>query len=189
VDHVERLREASFLFESRLREVPADGWARPTPCSEWDVRTLVTHVVGGEMAVPALLAGGLPAEVFPRLRGDHLGSDPLAAFQAATSAAIDAFAAPGALDQIVHHPTGDIDGGTFARFRIGDLTIHAWDLSRAIGADDRLPSSLVEVVLDRLEPMRLVIGSIGVFGAGPSEDLPAGVDAQARMLDLAGRRP
>ncbi len=128
-------------------------------------------------------------QVLPRLAGYHLGTDPQAAYRAATAAAIEAFAAPGALERTVHHPAGDIDGPTFAGVRIGDLTIHSWDLASAIGADDSLPLSLVEAVLASLEPMRPIIGSVGVFGAGPSDNLPADADSQTRMLDLAGRRP
>jgi uncharacterized protein (TIGR03086 family) len=127
--------------------------------------------------------------VLPMLQGDQLGSDPLGAFQAATAAAIDAFAAPGALERAVHHPAGDIDGARYAGFRVGDLTIHAWDLARALGGDEALPDALVETVLASMEPMRPFIGSVGVFGPGPSADLPPDADAQTRLLDLAGRRP
>src|SRR6476619_5722064 len=45
-DPVERHRRAcaGFLYVADL--VPADRWDRPTPCSEWDTRALVEHVIG-----------------------------------------------------------------------------------------------------------------------------------------------
>ena len=33
-------------FEQRLDTVGATGWTAATPCADWDVRTLVNHVVG-----------------------------------------------------------------------------------------------------------------------------------------------
>jgi len=189
MDVVQELRDASALFESRLRMVTAAGWSHATPCEEWDVRALVNHVVGGQLVVPELLAGRPFPEVLPMLQSDHLGPDPLSAFQGATAAAIDAFAAPGALDRAVHHPAGEIDGAGYAGFRVRDLTIHAWDLARAVGGDEALPGALVETVLASMEPMRPFIGSVGVFGHGPSADLPPDADAQTRLLDLAGRHP
>lgn len=189
MDPVQSLKEASALFRSRLEQVPADAWEHSTPCSEWDVRALVNHVVGGEKVVPELMAGKTFEEILPSLAGDQLGADPLAAFEAATAAAIEAFASPAALDRQVHHPAGDMDGRTYIGFRIGDLTVHSWDLARATGGDESLPPALVEAVLAALEPMRPIIGSVGVFGTGPSGSLPDDADPQTRMLDLAGRRP
>ena len=33
-------------FGKLVHDVPADGWGSPTPCTEWDVRALVHHLVG-----------------------------------------------------------------------------------------------------------------------------------------------
>ena len=42
-------------FEQRLSGVDATQWNAATPCAEWDVRTLVNHVVGELLWVPPLL--------------------------------------------------------------------------------------------------------------------------------------
>jgi hypothetical protein len=40
-----------------------------------------------------------------------------------------------------------------------------------------------------LHPMEEVIGQIGIFGLGPTEDLDASTSMQMKLLDLSGRRP
>ncbi|HKB30167.1 MAG TPA: maleylpyruvate isomerase N-terminal domain-containing protein [Streptosporangiaceae bacterium] len=52
-----------------------DQWDAPTPCTGWNVRDLVNHVVGGNLAFASLLRGQPPSR--PRA-ADHLGGDPAA---------------------------------------------------------------------------------------------------------------
>ena len=70
-------------FDAVLRRVRTDQWTAATPCVEWDVRTLVNHVVGEDRWVPPLLAGLTIAEVGDTLAGDLLGDDPQLAWDRA----------------------------------------------------------------------------------------------------------
>ena len=54
---IELLVVANDEFARRLRLVGPDGWRRPTPCSERDVRALVNHVIGGNVRYQLLLSG------------------------------------------------------------------------------------------------------------------------------------
>jgi len=47
-----------------------------------------------------------------------------------------AFGASDATERIVHHPAMDMPGAQLLGFRIGGLTLHAWDLARASGGDE-----------------------------------------------------
>jgi hypothetical protein len=73
--------------------------------------------------------------------------------------------------------------------RVGDAVLHAWDLARAIGADDRLPPELVAEVWAGMSPMAAFIGKTGFFGSAPSGEVGEDAALQDRLLDLSGRHP
>jgi uncharacterized protein (TIGR03086 family) len=146
---IDRYARASAEFEPLLRAVR--DWTAPTPCTEWDVRALVNHMVRGNLNY-ALLAGGGTAAEFLRLRdADALGTDPVGAFAESVLACADAFTRPGALDRVLDYPLGRIPGARALAVRTADSVIHTWDLARAIGADDTLDGDLVAWVDDRLD--------------------------------------
>jgi len=100
------------------------------------------------------------------------------------------FAAFGALDRAVTHPMmGDIPSSQFLGMRVGDALLHAWDLARAIGANDQLAPELVFQVWTGMSPMAGFIGKSGFFGSGPSGEIGEDAPLQNRLLDLSGRRP
>jgi uncharacterized protein (TIGR03086 family) len=100
------------------------------------------------------------------------------------------FAAPGALDRAVAHPVmGDIPCPQFLAMRVGDALLHAWDLARAIGAQEQLDPELVAEVWANMSPIAGFIGKSGFFGSGPSGEVGEDAPLQTRLLDLSGRRP
>jgi len=62
IDTAELYRRATEEFAARVRLV-GTRWTAATPCSDWDVRALVRHVVEEELWVPPLFAGRTIAEV------------------------------------------------------------------------------------------------------------------------------
>jgi hypothetical protein len=65
--------------------------ARPTPCSEWDVRALVNHVVGANVRFQLLLHGAPTEQVEAMPTVDHLGDDALASCIATADRAVACF--------------------------------------------------------------------------------------------------
>jgi uncharacterized protein (TIGR03086 family) len=185
------LQAARDDFTDRLTAIGPDQWELPTPCNPWTVRGLVEHLVRGERMTVLLLAGtsrddtlAAMAEPLPTIPADLV-----AAFDARADEAADAFAELGALERTCHHPVGDIPGSQLLGFRIGDLALHAWDLARAIKADETLRPEVVEAVWEALAPMAPFIGETGFFGDGPSGSVPDDAPLQVRVLDVSGRRP
>lgn len=173
-------------FDRRVRAVRADQWGDPTPCTEWDVRALVDHLVVEQLWAPLLLDGATMEDVGDRFDGDQLGDDPVAAWERAAAASREAFAAPGALRRSVALSYGDRPADEYCQEMTMDLTVHAWDLARGIGADERLDEELVRDVLGFIEPRVEELVGTGLF----AQPVAVGEDAtaQTRLLALLGRR-
>ncbi|MQA15405.1 MAG: TIGR03086 family protein [Pseudonocardiaceae bacterium] len=174
-------------FGSRLRSVRPDQWHDPTPCTDWDVRMLVDHLVTEQLWVPLLLDGATVEDVGDRFDGDQLGDDPVAAWSRASAAAHEAFAAPGALHRPVELSYGRRPAEGYCREMTMDLAVHSWDLARGIGADERLDEELVREVYAGIEPHADELAATGLFAAPVQVGPDAGV--QDRLLAMLGRRP
>ena len=184
---VELHRLAVDGFGARVHAITDEQWGAPTPCTAWDVRDLVAHLVGEQLWVGALLRGETIAEVGDRFDGDQLGADPRAAWDRAAADALAAFAAPGALDRIVHLSYGDVPARGYCLEMACDATVHTWDLARAIGASERLEPTLVAAASELVEARFDEFTPSGLFGA--PVPAPAGADAQAALLARLGRHP
>jgi uncharacterized protein (TIGR03086 family) len=124
--------------------VDEEQWAAPTPCTDWTVRQLVSHLVGGNLLFAAIV-DGLPVD---RSSRDHLGDDPMAAYRAAARAVVAAFGRPGALEQLVTVPFGTVPGVVALHLRITEVLVHGWDLARAISGQTAFPADLVAQELE-----------------------------------------
>ncbi|GHJ32243.1 MULTISPECIES: TIGR03086 family metal-binding protein [Streptomyces] len=180
--------EALDLFTERVHAIRPDQWDDPTPCAEWTVRDLVNHLAVEQMWVPPLVREGASmADQGDALEGDLLGDDPVATWDAAAAAARDAFREPGALDRMVGLSYGESPATHYCAQMTADAAVHAWDLSRAIGADERIPKPLVDFSVREVAPYAADLEESGLFAA--PVDPPPGADAQVRLLALLGREP
>lgn len=182
---LEALDAATDEFGRRLMLVAHDGWTRVTPCIGWNIQYLTAHVVGGNRFAVLILGGMCASDAIDDvMSASQLGDDALMAWTTTVAGQREAFRAVTALDRLVDHPLGEITGRAFLEFRIFDVTLHAWDLARSIGADDRLDADLVDVVLGIMEhgPARM---GFGITALGEIDDTAS---PQARLLDLSGRR-
>ena len=189
MDQLTALGTARKEFERRLRDVGPGDWDRPTPCEGWTVRDLVIHVLVGARMSALLVEGGTRAEAEALFVDATLPDDVMAEFEAGADAQAAAFAASGAMDRVTEHPAGDFPVPLLLGFRIGDWTLHAWDLARAIGADETLPVDLVAHVWEGIEPLGPILAASGRFGDGASGAVGAQAPLQTRLLDATGRRP
>jgi uncharacterized protein (TIGR03086 family) len=138
--------------------IKVDQWSAPTPCTEWDVRTLVTHVTSSMFTFAALVRD----EPQPDHGADHQADDPVAGYRSAAAALRAAFGAPGALDRIYSSPIGPAPGSVLVHLRITELLVHGWDLAHATGQPADLPADVAE-------------GELTVWRAQFTDGLPAGL--------------
>jgi uncharacterized protein (TIGR03086 family) len=175
---------ATDAFGARLATAGDAQWSAPTPDTDWDVRALVSHVVGEVAWMPPLLRGQTIAEIGDRFEGDLLGADPKKAW---TSALAETRAAIAEVDPqaIVHLSYGDVPAQQYIDEVGSDILIHSWDLARGIGADDQLPAALVDRVATWFAGVEDMWRSAGAIG--PRVPVPDGADAQTRLLSAFGR--
>ncbi|MDB1089286.1 TIGR03086 family metal-binding protein [Streptomyces sp. ACA25] len=183
----EAFDQARQEFGRRVHQVRHDQWQAPTPCSDWSVRDLVNHLVGEQLWAPWLLRGATLEEVGDRFDGDVLGGDPVRAWDQAARESWAAFHAPDALDRPVQTGAGPTPGDEYARQMTLDLTVHAWDLARAIGADEQLDGNLVSAVHDYAATHLSSWQQSGLFAA--PVQVPDDAGPQDRLLALLGRTP
>lgn len=181
----DRFDRASGHFGTLVQQIKDDQWGNATPCSEWDVRALVNHLVYEARWVPPLLKGETIEQVGTRFDGDLLGADPQTSYDDALGAAATAIRAPGAVEGIVHLSYGDTPAADYLSQLAGDFVVHSWDLARGIGADDTLDTDLVTWVDDTARPQAAMLAASGLFD--PPVDVGANADPQTKMLALFGR--
>lgn len=179
-------RRANVGFSQVVTGIAGDQWDDPTPCALWSVRDLLAHNVIESLWVPPLMAGETIASVGDRFDGDVLGAHPKKAWAATVEPASAAMEDEGAMERIVHLSFGDLPGAEYAKQRIVDLVVHAWDLARATGQPEELAPDLVEACLAWGEEWRPMLGAMGDYFDPPIEPA-ADAETQTRMLNLFGR--
>lgn len=172
-------------FGEKVNAVGDDQWSNATPCSAWDVRALVNHLVNENLWVPPLLEGSTIEHVGDRFDGDQLGADPVEAWDASAKGALAAVADPAAMSRTVHLSYGDRPARDYVNEMFTDLAIHGWDLARGIGADEAIDREFVEVLYAGAAPMEDALKSYGVYGEKVRP--PEGADTQTKLLAIFGR--
>lgn len=174
-------------FGGRVAMMGDDQWSASTPCAEWTVRDLVNHLVGEHLWAPWLLSGSTVEEVGDRFDGDVCGDDPRGAWEAASAVSQPAFHRPGALGSQVDTTAGPTEATEYGWQMTLDLTVHAWDLARGVGAADELDEELVTTLYERFAPAARQRRYAGVFA--PPVPLPSDAPPQDRLVAVLGRRP
>ncbi|MGC5329255.1 TIGR03086 family metal-binding protein [Micromonospora sp. DT62] len=187
MDPLETYRRSLAEFTDRVAQVGPDQWSDPTPCPDWDVRTLVNHVVGEDRWSVALLAGRTIEQVGDRYDGDVLGPDPAGAAREAAGQAELAFTHPGALERTVGLSSGETPADEYLHQLTAEHLIHGWDLAVAIGADPQLDADAVAACA------QWFARRIGDYQRGrlvrSEVDVPARADEQDRLVAAFGRDP
>ena len=188
-DLIELYGRCGQRFAALVAGVGPGQWRDGTPCSEWDVRTLVHHLLYEQCWVPPLLEGLTIEQVGDRFEGDLMGED-ASAWPGLLAASIEqahaVVAQPGALDRTVHLSFGEASAQEYVIQLTADLASHAWDLARATGQDDTLDRGAVALLLPWAEANADLLTASGMFGS-PIDTGPDAPD-DVRLLGLLGRR-
>jgi uncharacterized protein (TIGR03086 family) len=165
-----------------IRNIRADQWSAPTPCTDWTVRRLVDHLIGMNRVFAALLADRPPP---PRPPADHVEDDPVGAYRDSAAALQAAFGRPGVLERTYHGPLGTASGAERLEIRLYDLLAHGWDLAQATGQPADLPDDLAEQSLAFARTQLTGQARPGRFG--PAQVVAEQAPAIDRLAAFLGR--
>jgi uncharacterized protein (TIGR03086 family) len=189
-------RSAVLASVDVVAHVASGDLGRPTPCADWDLGDLLTHmtVQHNGFAAAARGAGADPRVWDSAAVVDAVRAEPAATYAAAAADVLDAFAADGALDATFalpeFGPNATFPGRMAIGFHFVDYVAHGWDVARSIAMSFELPSDVVAAAL----PLALLVPD----GEHRSEEnaffgpaLPADGDVTNfdRMLLHLGRSP
>jgi uncharacterized protein (TIGR03086 family) len=118
----------------------------PTPCTEFDVRGLLGHIVAVLHRVAAVGRGEDPEQVPIVLEGIADGGW-LAAFDAGVAEVRAVWSDDGLLDRELRLPWATLPGSMVVSIYAQELTVHGWDLAVAIGAPTDWDPEVGEAVL------------------------------------------
>ncbi|HET6154629.1 MAG TPA: TIGR03086 family metal-binding protein [Marmoricola sp.] len=148
----------------------------PTPCDDWDVRSLMNHMLATQQYFVAS-ARGEQATPPGRIPPDLLSADPAADFAAAREETLRVFGEDGVIER-----TGPAIGIAF-----GDQLLHGWDLATAIGQSGVMPEELAQAAYDVVHGAFTDDQRQGVFA--PEIAVGPDASAQERLLAYTGRDP
>ncbi len=130
------------------RAVPADRMADPTPCDDFDVRTLLAHLVT-TLRRPAALAAGTDPMAAPLVSDDVL-DDPVSAYVDEAAALQAVWSGPDGealLDRVARLPFGEVPARAALAAFLNETLVHGWDLAVATGQDPEADPELATTAL------------------------------------------
>ena len=142
VDNLDLLERALQQMSAVIGGIRLEQSGLPTPCAEWDVRTLVQHVTAKDLRNFAIRTRGETADW--QAPADELGPNWQAHFDEGAQQLLEVWAT------VDPDATYTLPGGTELPVRtqadqqIAELCVHAWDLVQATGQDMPLDGEAAE---------------------------------------------
>jgi uncharacterized protein (TIGR03086 family) len=160
-------------------------WDRRSPCEAWDARGVLEHVIGFHDVLLLRPLG---------LKPDRPRDDPQRRWELTYGRLEEAFE-PGRhlfervvdIPQLHDNPATRLDARAMMPNLTRDVLVHAWDLARAVGADDGLDPQWCEQFHAALPSNPSTLSVSGMF------DVPVVLgdraDMQSKLLARLGRNP
>jgi uncharacterized protein (TIGR03086 family) len=181
------LTDAADAAARTVDHVTPAQFGGPTPCAEWDVRTLLNHLIlwtshslerraQGESVAPELMEIDFAAE-----------PDFAAAYRAQLARALAAWADPAVWERELDMMGTRTPAADVGALIIAELVLHGWDLAVATGQDYSVSDRAAEAALGAVEANAELFREYKGF----AEPVPtaAGAPLLDRLLALSGRDP
>jgi uncharacterized protein (TIGR03086 family) len=173
-------------LEMVLAEVSPADLDRPTPCSEYDLRALLGHLIGGIHRAAYLGEGGRALDVAAEV-GHIADTDWSGALTRARARVIAAWADDAALDRIAEVPWGSVPGRMALGGYLMEAAAHGWDIAQVVGPGLALDPELALAALGTAEKVLPAERNREGLPFGPLVEAPADADAYTRLAGWLGR--
>ncbi|HVS67218.1 MAG TPA: TIGR03086 family metal-binding protein [Mycobacteriales bacterium] len=188
MDDIELLNDVLGHTADLVEGVQPGDWERPTPCSEYDVKALVAHMVGWSASFDAAANGHTPKgdptayEVTDKSAGE---------FRLAVTSIVGGWRDHGKDREVSLVGAGGMPGQMVFDMTLMEYLAHGWDLATATGQAMPYSEDTAQEVLIRAEHGPLANeqyrGSDQPFG--PIVDVPLSAPAIERFAGFMGRNP
>jgi uncharacterized protein (TIGR03086 family) len=173
-----------------LQLVTPESLGNPTPCREWDLRSLLLHMSESLRALHEAIAVG-HLELDPSLDvtdvyadyGDPM-RDPVAVLRNRACRMVGAWMAPSA-PEVVSIADRCVTAEVVAAAGAIEVTVHGWDVAAACGVDRPIPEALALHLLDLCHVF--VDDTDRPHRFGEQQIAQAGASAANRLLARLGR--
>ena len=166
--------------------VGAEDLDLPTPCPEYDVRTLLGHRVTVVNRINLALSGGNPLTIPSVTTGI---ADFAGAWKEGRTKLDETLAGAAVLTQICKLPWGTLPGAAAIAAYTGELTTHSWDLAKATDRTAMLDDSLAEHCLPLVKQFIPAEPRGGHVPFGPVIEVAPDAPAYDQLVAWEGRRP
>jgi uncharacterized protein (TIGR03086 family) len=180
---------AAAAAEAARVVVGAAGTAldQKTPCPDWDLRTLLNHMILWTSYSAERRAHG--ESVAEELMSKDFTAEPgyAEAYQAQIAKAVQAWSDPGAWAGDRNVMGNATPAADIAAMLIMEMVLHGWDIAQATGQDYRCDDAVAANVLQTVEAQGEMFRQYQGFAA--TVPVPDDATALDRALALSGRDP
>jgi uncharacterized protein (TIGR03086 family) len=158
-----------------------------TPCTDWDLRTLLNHMILWTSYSAERRAHG--ESVAEELMSKDFTAEPgyAQAYQAQIAKAVDAWSEPEAWAGDRNVMGSATPAADIAAMLIAEMVLHGWDIAQATGQDYRCDDGVAQAVLETVRAQGELFRQYQGFAAIVS--VPEDATAFDHALALSGRDP
>jgi uncharacterized protein (TIGR03086 family) len=167
--------------------VRPDQLADPTPCTEYDVRTLLGHLVTTVRRATAVGEGGAPLAI-PVVSTDVPDAGFADAYAEGAERALEAWADDARLDAPVTVPWGTVPGRAAVWAYLNEALVHGWDAAVATGQPAEADPELAAAALAAARRAIPAEPRGGRVPFAPPVEPAAGAGPTERLANWSGRR-
>jgi uncharacterized protein (TIGR03086 family) len=159
----------------------------PTPCTEWDVRALLNHLILWTSHSMEARAHG--ESVSEELMATDFAAAPdfASQYRAQLDRALDAWAGPAVWDQKLNVMGSATPAADVAALNLAEMILHGWDLAVATGQEYTVSDRAADAALAAIEANADLFRQYQGFA--PEVTVPQSAAVLDRALGMSGRNP